>query len=134
MNAGCGGVGVNIHLIAGEALDSRADCVLSAIILGDYCVAGGNNLVMFRGTENNRVCLGGVSTHTPPGNPESYLPDLSPIPSAGRFPIAEPEAGPLAFGRFRGGKRTQHQEDRGAPPLPAPLFNPHGNAVIQTQT
>lgn len=39
--------GFNIHLIADEALDSRADCVLPAIILGDYCVAGGNNSVMF---------------------------------------------------------------------------------------
>lgn len=48
MNAGgWGWGGVNIHLIADEALDSRADCVMPAIILGDYCVAGGNNLVMF---------------------------------------------------------------------------------------
>lgn len=35
--------GFNIHLIADEALDARADCVLAAIILEDYCVAGGNN-------------------------------------------------------------------------------------------
>lgn len=39
--------GVNIHLIADEALDARADCVLPAIILGYYCVAGGNNSVTF---------------------------------------------------------------------------------------